>query len=96
MAYSRLPENWYEVPHACAALRCDVSHRAMTAGARHHAMMCAKGQVHMQHEVDVSFKLNADLIKSGCTTKIGRIRDVSGLFMYLVAGTGFEPVTFGL
>ncbi len=33
---------------------------------------------------------------SASTTKIGRIRDVFGLFSNLVAGTGFEPVTFGL
>ena len=28
--------------------------------------------------------------------KIGQIRNVFGLFAKLVAGTGFEPVTFGL
>ena len=101
MAYIRLPANWYEVPPARVTALCVDHHHTVDADVRTIALGYVKriGQQQPVRTASVQAALrhfDADLNKSDYTTKIGQTHDASGLFMYLVAGTGFEPVTFGL
>ena len=93
MANFRRPTPWYAVPHAGVAFSDDVRHASslrIGVGA-----VVAQGLEPAARQTR-SLDANAYCEKSAHTIKIGRTLDVSGLFRNLVAGTGFEPVTFGL